>query len=286
MPPIHKIRTLLLCACGLLMLPVAFVATHADAASINATIKIGLCGDGVIDTGEQCDGSALNNKTCALLGYTGGTLTCSASCTFDTTACNGASPAQVIIQSMGSTVTPSISANVRITNEGSTNTEYSYEWCVVSNISNACGGGDDTYYASASKLIDAGQNFDTTLAATVPIDGTYYFKVNVFYGTLSSGASQQFSATNPASSGGGSTSGGGGGGGGGGTIVPISPTLPLPTTLVADLNGDGKVNGIDFSILLAFWNTSPPFKNPAVDINKDGRVNSVDFSILLYHWGA
>jgi hypothetical protein len=53
----------------------------------------------------------------------------------------------------------------------------------------------------------------------------------------------------------------------------------------ADLNGDNKVNSVDFSIMLAFWKTSGPFKNSSVDMNGDGKVNSVDFSILLYQWG-
>jgi hypothetical protein len=54
----------------------------------------------------------------------------------------------------------------------------------------------------------------------------------------------------------------------------------------ADFNHDSKVNSIDFSILLAFWKTSWPFKNPCVDTNDDKQVNSVDFSIMMYQWGA
>ncbi|MCX6787145.1 MAG: dockerin type I domain-containing protein [Candidatus Kaiserbacteria bacterium] len=269
----------------LLILSTTLISTKVDATGITATVKIGLCGDGSIDTNEQCDGSALGGKTCTLLGYIGGTLTCSPSCEYNVTACNGASPAQVLIQNMSSVVVPSITANVRITNEGLTSTEYTYEWCVVSSINNACGGGDDTYYASASKLIAAGENFDTTLPATVPLAGTYYFKTNVYFGVLSSSASQQFTASNPASSGGGTNSGGGSGGGGGIVSPPAPSTQNITAKNIEDINGDGKVNGIDFSILLAFWKTSPPYKNSAVDINKDGRVDSVDFSILLYNWG-
>ena len=200
-------------------------------------------------------------------------------------------PAQVLIQSMGTTETPNITANVRITNEGSVDNEYHYEWCVVSNQNNPCGGGDDTYYASAAKLIHPGANFDTALSATVPLAGTYYFKVVVYFGTQSSGATRQFVATAPA--GNNSTSGGGGGGGGsssgggGGGVSPVVlPSAATATsTNVADINHDGKVNGIDFSILLAFWKTSAPFKNPAVDLNHDGKIDSIDFSILLYRWG-
>ena len=45
------------------------------------------CGDGVVDTGEQCDGSALAGETCASLGLGNhGTLTC-ADCTFSDASC-------------------------------------------------------------------------------------------------------------------------------------------------------------------------------------------------------
>lgn len=48
----------------------------------------------------------------------------------------------------------------------------------------------------------------------------------------------------------------------------------------SDLNGDNKINLIDFSILLFNWNTS----NPASDLNGDNKVNLVDFSVLLFNW--
>jgi hypothetical protein len=77
---------------------------------------------------------------------------------------------------------------------------------------------------------------------------------------------------------------GGGGGGGGGELPPA----PIPEAVYssADFNSDGVVSSVDFSILLYFWKTQPPFRNPRVDINKDSQVNSIDFSILLYHWGS
>jgi hypothetical protein len=48
----------------------------------------------------------------------------------------------------------------------------------------------------------------------------------------------------------------------------------------SDLNKDGKVNLIDFSILLYWWGTS----NATADINMDGKVNLTDFSIMMYCW--
>lgn len=48
----------------------------------------------------------------------------------------------------------------------------------------------------------------------------------------------------------------------------------------ADLNKDGRVNLVDFSILLFHWNTD----DAIADINLDGRVNLADFSIMMYYW--
>ena len=48
----------------------------------------------------------------------------------------------------------------------------------------------------------------------------------------------------------------------------------------ADLNKDGKVNLIDFSILLFNWKGS----DDVADINQDGTVNLTDFSIMLSAW--
>ena len=45
------------------------------------------CGDGFVDTGEQCDSSNLSGQTCVSQGYSGGSLSCSASCAFSTGSC-------------------------------------------------------------------------------------------------------------------------------------------------------------------------------------------------------
>jgi cysteine-rich repeat protein len=51
-------------------------------------------------------------------------------------------------------------------------------------------------------------------------------------------------------------------------------------TIFPDVNNDGKVNIVDFSILLFYWGTS----EATVDFNRDGKVNLTDFSILLFNW--
>ncbi len=45
------------------------------------------CGNGVIDRGEDCDGTDLGGASCQLLGCDGGTLVCSAQCTYDVSSC-------------------------------------------------------------------------------------------------------------------------------------------------------------------------------------------------------
>ena len=52
----------------------------------------------------------------------------------------------------------------------------------------------------------------------------------------------------------------------------------------ADLNRDSKVNLVDFSILLFWWNTDGGTSDPSADINGDGKVSLTDFSILLFNW--
>ncbi len=50
----------------------------------------------------------------------------------------------------------------------------------------------------------------------------------------------------------------------------------------SDLNQDGYVNIVDFSIL-AFWykKVGPP---AYVDLNSDGMVTITDFSIMAFYW--
>lgn len=45
------------------------------------------CPDGNKDPGEQCDGGDLGGESCASQGFSGGSLNCTANCTFDTSEC-------------------------------------------------------------------------------------------------------------------------------------------------------------------------------------------------------
>lgn len=50
-----------------------------------------------------------------------------------------------------------------------------------------------------------------------------------------------------------------------------------------DINCDGFVDLVDFSILLYYWQETNP-ANARADIDSDGIVNITDFSIMLYYW--
>ena len=71
---------------------------------------------------------------------------------------------------------------------------------------------------------------------------------------------------------------------------PFSQTLNFlvlaPGALVcrgADFNFDGKVDLIDFSIMMYWWASRNP-GNPCVDLNHDKVIDIIDFSILMYWW--
>lgn len=47
------------------------------------------CGNSIINTGEQCDGTNLGGSTCQSLNYRQGTLRCGTNCRFDASQCSG-----------------------------------------------------------------------------------------------------------------------------------------------------------------------------------------------------
>ena len=66
----------------------------------------GTCGNGKLDPGEACDGSAMQGATCASLGFTGGSLACSSTCQFNASSCTGGTIAPTITASRTSCTAP------------------------------------------------------------------------------------------------------------------------------------------------------------------------------------
>jgi hypothetical protein len=59
------------------------------------------CGNGVMEPGEECDGSDLGGATCSDAGCDAGTPTCSASCVLDFSGCSGCADCGNGIQEIG-----------------------------------------------------------------------------------------------------------------------------------------------------------------------------------------
>ena len=174
-------------------------------------------------------------------------------------------PAQVLVNSISDSSIPSISADVTITNEGGGAYEYQYEWCVVSSQDNQCGGNDDVYYASAAKLVSAGADFNPTLTATVSSDGSYWFKVVVYYGTAASGASRSFTtateSVSPSSSSGGAS-----------ITAPSSTTKPSATNeniylAINNVKNDLSANSKQLELVLGVLGTLSPSLKTILSVN-------------------
>lgn len=60
--------------------------------SITFHLAISLCGNGVVEGSEDCEGGDLNGGSCTELGYAGGVLSCDPSCTYDLTDCQAFTP--------------------------------------------------------------------------------------------------------------------------------------------------------------------------------------------------
>ncbi|MBP9761168.1 MAG: hypothetical protein KBD15_02935 [Candidatus Magasanikbacteria bacterium] len=71
---------------GMLSLLVWHTAVVAESITVQATVPA-LCGNGAVEGAEACDGNDLNGKTCGTQGFDGGSLSCSADCTFNTSQC-------------------------------------------------------------------------------------------------------------------------------------------------------------------------------------------------------
>jgi hypothetical protein len=59
----------------------------ADADGIGDACEGPVCGNGVVDADEQCDGSDFSGDSCTARGFDGGSLTCTALCTIDDATC-------------------------------------------------------------------------------------------------------------------------------------------------------------------------------------------------------
>ncbi|RLB46479.1 MAG: hypothetical protein DRJ42_27560 [Deltaproteobacteria bacterium] len=97
------------------------------------------CGNGSIDTPEECDMADFGTETCTTQGFTGGTLTCTSGCIIDTGMCTGSDP----------------------------NGTYS----ISPIISYSCVGGLVNFTIDEMTFADDGMNLDVSVGPTGPLGG-------------------------------------------------------------------------------------------------------------------
>jgi len=315
-----------------------FIPLSAEAASAGTSITVTICGNGIIEGNEQCDGSSLNEEDCASQGYDSGSLSCSGSCTFDTSNCatdDAAPPSgggggggiihppatevilqgkaypsalltvlkdgQIIIETKANV---SADFNIEITNitpgtytfsiwatdkDGVKSITFSFTVTVRAETITTIGGifipptitlskdvvnrGEilDIYGQTAPKSnidinIRSEEIVKKTSANQIGVwgyafntaaleEGTHIVKARSLLDGLTSGFSHL-------------------------SFFDIGKKLLGVACQQADLNGDSRVNLVDFSILLYWWGRA----NDCADQDNSGVVDLADFSIMMYWW--
>lgn len=342
---------------GLLILFIMFfslsiAADNIFAASTQLHIEITspapVCGNGTLESGEQCDGSQLGGQTCASRGYSSGALSCGSNCSFNTSNCvsggggggggGGGSytppaPITAVIFSgrayPKSEVTLLKDAQVAVTTVAGADANFSI------NLSGLAGGsyifslyGEDNGGNRSSLLtfpVSVTSGATTTvsgifIAPTISVDKSEIKRgdhVAIFGQSapmaeiiISVGSEEEIFAKTTSDKGGvylynfdtsvldyGSHIAKSKAAVAGQLISGFSNAVSFKigdktaekeeaketgNAKKSDVNNDGRVNLVDFSIT-AYWykRLSPPASS---DLNGDGKVDLVDFSIMAYYW--
>jgi len=124
-----------------------------------ASTSITVCGNNIKEAGEQCDRTDLGGQTCVGLGYVGGTLSCKADCTFNTSACTLPPPAG---GGGGGAYIPPAPPETRVNFSGR-----AYPKSTVTLLKDA--------QIAATTIVDANANFSLSLSGLS--SGNYIFSV-------------------------------------------------------------------------------------------------------------
>jgi len=89
----------------LLLVSLVIYSKAASSENVNTTVNVGVCGNNIAEGNEDCDNTDLKGKTCKDLDYSGGTLSCHSSCTFDTSLCTSKTTSGSNNKSTGGTQT-------------------------------------------------------------------------------------------------------------------------------------------------------------------------------------
>jgi len=316
--------------------------THGITVEITATVPG--CGDEVIGSGEQCDGSNLGGASCVLQGFNSGTLSCTSACIFNTAQCisdslgGGGGGNNSIIPSIPSTnvvfigrayprsaitllkdaqviatTVAGADANFQIAISGVSGGNYifsvysedskgvrssllTFPISVIAGVTTKVSGIfiaptialDKSEVRRGDNLVIFGQSVpaaEITISVSseeeffvkqiADVRGIYLLNFDTSVLEMGQHQTKSKSALNGEITAFGKVVG---------FIVGTeSIVAELPKTISkGDINGDRRVNLVDFSVM-AYWykRASPPL---SADFNDDGKVDLVDFSILAFNW--
>ncbi len=310
------------------------------------------CGDSLITSGEQCDGSNLGGSSCSSLGFSSGILSCSSACTFNTSQCllapqnppssggggGGGGPISPIVPNVpntnvvfsgrayplsrvsilkdGQLVVTTIAgpdSNFTATVSGLSSGNYtfavygedknglrsslfSFPIFITSGVTTKIGGifiaptisVDKSEVRRGDNIAIFGQsvpNSEITISVNSPQefiikrqadkDGVYLLNFDTL--VLDKGEHETKSKSSIE-----------------GDLSSLSNIVnfkvgdknvakeKIQSTQKGDVNGDFRVNLVDFSIVAFWYRKQNPPKN--VDLNSDGKVDLIDFSIMAFNW--
>lgn len=308
--------------------------------NINANIP-SICGNGILDSGEQCDGADLGGQTCQSRGYSGGTLACGIGCVFNVSNCvsgnsggvgggGGASVSYLTFVIFSGKAYPksfiTVLKDAQIAATGIADSDANFN-ISLNNLSGgnyifSLYGEDNKGRRSGLLAFPAGVSFGATtninnifIAPTIDIDksearrgsdikvfgqsvpnaeiiisiisseetikktkvdknGEYSYNLDTSffpYGPYK--IKTKASTGQQASDFSGLID----------FVIGIKDVKKEKLEcLPADLNCDGRVDLVDFSIAAYWYKQSSPLAT--IDLNGDGMVDIIDFSIIAYYW--
>ena len=80
------------------------ILAESSSGVVNISAHVAGCGDAIIQTGEECDGPNLNGQTCGSQGFSTGSLSCTASCFLNTSACTNVASSPSVGSISGGTI--------------------------------------------------------------------------------------------------------------------------------------------------------------------------------------
>lgn len=321
----------------------SFPVLASNSGIVTMTVKISVCGNGIIEGSEQCDGINLYGATCQSRGYASGSLSCAIDCSFDVFSCTSggggggggsdgssyvAPVTSVIFEGRAypnSMVTLLKDAQVVLATVVGADAKFQITLSGISpgnyifSIYSEDSKGNRSSLLTFPSIITTGATAKVSgifIAPTIAVDKSEVKRgenIAIFgqsvsdseiiisvnsneelFGKVKADAGgvylynfdtspleigQHLTKSKAAFS---------------GEISSFSRAVSFAVgekniaieiekkVLKGELNNDGRVNIIDFSIV-AYWykRPSPPSK---VDLNGDGKIDLIDFSIMAYYW--